>query len=63
LADGVRVSLSCEASGEVLPIPLARIPELEKAAIAIGHLGKLWRVEECTLCCASGQRGFRIWPE
>lgn len=40
LAGDVRVSLSCLACGEVLPIPLARIPELEKAATAIRAIGQ-----------------------
>ncbi|HEY0012133.1 MAG TPA: hypothetical protein VGB79_04690 [Allosphingosinicella sp.] len=63
LVDDVRVTLSCGACGEALPIPLARIPELEKPATAIGHLAKLWRAEECTLCGASGERRFRVCAE
>lgn len=60
LADGFRVSISCGACNEVLPIPLAQISELEKPATTIGQLAKLWRSEECTLCWTVGKRWVRV---
>ena len=63
VADGVRISISCGACSEVLPIPLAEIPELEKPGTTIGQLGKHWRSEECTFCSAVGKRRFRVWVE
>jgi hypothetical protein len=63
MADDIRVSISCGACGEVLLIPLAEIPALEKTAITIGQLGKLWRSEECTFCGMVGKRRIRVWVD
>ncbi len=61
IADDIRISIFCEACCEPLPIPLARISELEKSATTIGELGKLWRSEECTFCNIVGKRRIRVW--
>ncbi len=63
IADEVRVSISCRACREVLPIPLAEVPELEKSATTIGQLAKLWRSQECTFCGAAGKRSVRVWVD
>jgi hypothetical protein len=63
VADGVRVSISCRGCGQVLPVPLTKIPELEKPAITISQLGKLWRSGECTFCGVAGKRGIRVCVE
>ena len=60
LADEIRVSIACRACGEVLPIPLAAIPELQKAATTVGQLAKLWRAEQCTFCGIVGQRRVSV---
>ena len=63
IADDVSVAISCGACGEVLPIPLANMPELEKPATTMGQLRKLWRAEECTFCGIVGNRRIRVWVE
>lgn len=63
LADDIQVSISCGACGEVLPVPLAKIPELEKPAITIGQLRKVWRAEPCTFCSVVGEKRFRVWVD
>ena len=63
VADDLRLSISCDACREVLPIPLAKISELEKPATTIGELGKLWRSERCTFCTIVGKRRIRIRVE
>jgi hypothetical protein len=63
IADDIRVSISCGACNEVLPIPLADIPELEKPATAIGQLCKVWRSKDCTFCGTVGKRRVRVWAE
>lgn len=63
IADDVRVSICCGACSEVLPIPLAKIPELEKPTTTIGQLGKTWRSEACTFCGVVGKRRIRVWVE
>jgi hypothetical protein len=60
IADNVRVSISCGACSELLPIPLAAIPALEKPATTIGQLCKLWRSEQCTFCGTVGKRRVRV---
>lgn len=60
LADDISVSISCGASGEVLPIPLAKIPELEKPATTIGQLAKLWRSQGSTFCGTVGKCRVRV---
>lgn len=62
-ADDVRVSISCGACREVLPIPLAEIPQLAKTATPIGQLAKIWRAESCTFCGDTGKRRVRVWVE
>lgn len=63
IADDVRISISCGSCGELLPIPLTHIPELQKSATTIGQLAKLWRSEECTLCGIVGERRVRVWVD
>ena len=63
LADDVRVSISCGACSEVLPVPLLQIPELAKPATTIGQLAKIWRSEACTFCGATGKRRVRAWVD
>lgn len=63
IADDLKVALSCGACGEVLPIPLTSIPELEKPSTTIGQLGKLWRAEACTFCGTAGERRMRVWVD
>ena len=63
IADDIRVSISCGACNEVLAIPLANIPQLEKPATTIGQLAKLWRSEECTFCATVGKRRVRVSVE
>jgi hypothetical protein len=63
IADDIRVSISCGACGEVFPIPLAAIPELEKPATTIGQLATLWRSENCTFCGVAGKRRVRVWMD
>ena len=63
VADDVRVSISCGACSEMLPVPLAEVPELEKSTTTIGQLGKIWRSEECTFCGTVGKRRVRVWVE
>jgi hypothetical protein len=60
LADDIHVSIFCGACSELLSIPLARIPELEKPATTIGQLRRLWRSEECTFCGTVGKRLVRV---
>lgn len=60
IADDIRVSISCEACHELLPIPLGEIPELEKPATTIGQLCKLWRSGKCTFCGTVGKRRVRV---
>jgi hypothetical protein len=60
LSDDIRVSISCAACGEVLPIPLAEIPELEKPSTTIGQLAKVWPSGECTFCGTVGKRRIRV---
>lgn len=61
IADDLRLSISCVVCGEVLPVPLQELPELEQPATTIGQLGKLWRSEECTFCGIVGRRRVRVW--
>lgn len=61
VADDIQVSISCGACAKELAIPLAEIPKLEKPAITITQLGKLWRSEECTFCGVLGKRRIRVW--
>jgi hypothetical protein len=63
VADDVRVSISCGACSEMLPIPLEKIPELERSATTIGQLSKTWRSEECTFCSTVGKRRVRVWVD
>lgn len=61
IADDIKVSIACGACGETLPIPLPKIPELEKSATAVGQLVKLWRAQECTFCAVVGKRRVSVW--
>ncbi|MEG3155137.1 hypothetical protein [Sphingomonas sp. RB1R13] len=63
IADDVRISIACEACSAALPIPLTKISELEKPAITISELGRVWRSEECTFCTIVGKRRVRVWVE
>lgn len=63
LADDVRVSISCGACGELLPIPLAEIHRLAKPTTTLGQLGKVWRSEQCTFCGSVGKRRVRVWVD
>lgn len=63
VADDVLVSISCGACGEVLPIPLAGLPGLEKDSTTVGEMAKLWRSKECTFCGVVGERRVRVWVE
>jgi hypothetical protein len=61
IADDIRVSIACRGCSEILPIPLAKIPQLEKPTTTIGQLCKLWRSENCTFCGTIGKRRVRVW--
>lgn len=63
IADEVQVSISCAACEEVLPVPLAAIPELEKPATTISQLARLWRSSECTFCGIEGKRRVGVWVD
>jgi hypothetical protein len=63
IVDDFRVSISCGVCGQVLAIPLAQIPELEKPATTIGQLVNLWRSNECTFCGTVGERRVRVWVD
>jgi hypothetical protein len=61
IADDVRISISCRACSNEVPVPLDQIPALQKPATTIGQLCKLWRSEECTFCGLGGQRRIHVW--
>ncbi len=60
IADDIRVSITCKACAEGLPIPLSEIPELQKSATTLGQLANRWGSEECTFCGVVGQRRVRV---
>lgn len=52
--------MSCTGCGTDLDVPLAAIPELEKAPTTLGQVGKLLTTEICAIYGIVGGRRVRL---